>query len=476
MSVNFSKICSAPEPDWAILQQHIDFCARRERSYEYAECSMPPGCHPSSALVGFSRQRDGSYLLYWRPAVDYHGPSRVLFSLFQRNIWRFPSFTAMSDRLRSLVWEMNRIAVEDVPPPCRTESAAPLREAVQSCDVWPPLYLRLADALQQVVLGQEQAVAATAFRLYSHLEKREPARPLSLVFYGPTGVGKSELGKALVPALEHCCNKHYQFIWTDLNTFTQPHSVHRLTGAPPGYVGYEDQAIFEAVREAPYTVFMFDELEKAHPEVLKVFMSILDEGRCTAHRPDATGGRELDFRKCVFIFTTNADLTSSGMRPMGFSCHQETAGSQYKTAATPAELSEQLFLSNESARRAMIRHGVLAEIAGRFSGFIGFQALNESASFAVIAKQIMALGREYGLQITRVDPSTIQAVSSMCKNALSARSAVSVLEGILTPAFSQAARLPAIHHFLRLSGIPGSLKLAPDQPTSSAIPVSTSNL
>ena len=124
----------------------------------------------------------------------------------------------------------------------------------------------------------------------------------------------------------------------------------------------------------------------------------------------------------------------------------------------------------------MIRHGVLAEIAGRFSGFIGFQALNESASFAVIAKQIMALGREYGLQITRVDPSTIQAVSSMCKNALSARSAVSVLEGILTPAFSQAARLPAIHHFLRLSGIPGSLKLAPDQPTSSAIPVSTSNL
>ena len=83
MSVNFSKICSAPEPDWAILQQHIDFCARRERSYEYAECSMPPGCHPSSALVGFSRQRDGSYLLYWRPAVDCFPCSSVISGVFR---------------------------------------------------------------------------------------------------------------------------------------------------------------------------------------------------------------------------------------------------------------------------------------------------------------------------------------------------------------------------------------------------------
>ena len=193
--------------------------------------------------------------------MDYHGASRVLAALFRRNLWRFQSYETLAERLSSLRWELGR----------PTAAAA----AAQN---WPEPCLRLIRDLSQSVLGQDQAVEAAAFRLYSHLEKRKPARPLSLVFYGPTGVGKSELGKALAPALERCRGERYQSVWTELNTFTQPHSVHRLTGAPPGYVGYEDQPILEAVRRNPRTVFMFDELEKAHPEVLKVFMSILDEG------------------------------------------------------------------------------------------------------------------------------------------------------------------------------------------------------
>ncbi len=145
-----------------------------------------------------------------------------------------------------------------------------------------------------------------------------------------------------------------------------------MTGAPPGYVGYEDQPILEAVRRNPRTVFMFDELEKAHPEVLKVFMSILDEGRCTAHRADEAGERELDFRRCVFVFTTNADLSPSGARPLGFSCRGEAVSQGEKKSATPAELAERLFQENEEARQAMVRQGVLREIAGRFSALIGF--------------------------------------------------------------------------------------------------------
>ena len=90
-------------------------------------------------------------------------------------------------------------------------------------------------------------------------------------------------------------------------------------GAPPGYVGYDDPPIFEAVRENARTVFLFDELDKAHPEVLKMFLSVLDEGRITARRPGKDGQRELDFRQCIFVFTSNADLTDRGGRRMGFS-------------------------------------------------------------------------------------------------------------------------------------------------------------
>jgi len=308
-------------------------------------------------------------------------------------------------------------------------------------------------------------VEAAAFRLYSHMGKREPARPLSLIFHGPTGVGKSELGKALAPALERCCGRHYQFVWTELNTFTQPHSVHRLTGAPPGYVGYEDQPILEAVRRDPQTVFMFDELEKAHPEVLKVFMSILDEGRCAARKADAQGGRELDFRRCIFVFTTNADLTAAGGRPLGFSEDRpisRNASIELDAPATPAELAERLFRENEEARRAMVRLGVLQEIASRFSGIIGFHRLDQSSRRGVTVKQIISLGREYGLDIVQVDPETAQALTP--RDALSVRSSVCVLESLLAPLFSAASGQTGY----RLSGLPGSLQLFPAHSQSSS--------
>lgn len=339
-------------------------------------------------------------------------------------------------------------------PSSRTASGK--QAASESSRVWPALYLRLRDVLEESVLGQTHAVEAAAYRIYCHAGKSNPSRPLSLIFHGPTGVGKSELGKALAPALERCCGHRYQSVWTELNTFTQAHSVHRLTGAPPGYVGYEDPPVFEAVRQNPYTVFLFDELEKAHPEVLKVFMSILDEGRCSAHRADGQGQRELDFRHCVFAFTTNADLTAAPSRTLGFS--DETPPvlpDAPKTAASPMELAKRLFQENEWGRQAMVRLGVLPEIAGRFGGIIGFRELDASARIAVTVKQIRALGREYGLEVAQVDPETAKALTPG-PDALSIRSSVCVLESLLAPLFSDAHGLRRC----RLSGPPDALRLS----------------
>ena len=450
MSVAFSQFCSAAPAVREALRRRVDDLGRQGRSCEFADCRMPAGCVPRQAALGFLH-REGRYLLYWRPAVAYRGQSPALSALFARSAWRFDSYEAMTDRLASL----RREAEDPGPRPFRP----PALEAEPPASPWPPLYRRLREELEKQVLGQDRALEAAAFRLYSHVGKRDPARPLSLVLHGPTGVGKSELGKALAPALERCCGQPWQRVWTELNTFTEAHTVHRLTGAPPGYVGYEDQPVFEAVRRNPRTVFMFDELEKAHPEVLKVFMSILDEGRCTARKADETGNRELDFRRCVFVFTTNADLTAAGGRPLGFSDDRPASRREAEApgeAPSPAALAERLFRENEEARRAMVRLGVLREIAGRFSGIIGFQALDGEARRAVTVKQIRALGREYGLDIVQVDPDTARALTPG-RDALSVRSSACVLESLLAPLLTAAGGRTAC----RLAGLPGGLRLLP---------------
>lgn len=442
MQVAFSQFCGASPAYYDALRRCAEVCARQGRSYEFSDCEMPSGCEPGRVSLGFARQADGAYLLYWRPDVRYLGESGVLRILFSRSVWRFDSFEAMTARLCSLRTAAGAQPSFDAQP-------APVSEAREA----EPLDVRLARELSLSVMGQEHAVEAAAYRLYAHVGKRSPARPLSLIFYGPTGVGKSELGKAIAPALERCCGQRYQFVWTELNTFTQPHSVHRLIGAPPGYVGYDDPPVFEAVRENPRTVFMFDELEKAHPEVLKIFLSILDEGRCTARRADESGSRELDFRRCILVFTTNADLSESGARRPGFSVEAEE-----KKAAVPANLAERLYAENESARRAMIRHGVLTEIAGRFTGLIGFTPLSGEARCAVTVKQLRALGREYGVELSGIDRETARSLTPGA-DALSVRSSVGVLEGLLTPLLTRAAGSGV--RTARLSGTPGALQLTP---------------
>lgn len=400
---------------------------------------MPPGCRPCQVQLGFW-QTGGDYLLYFRPAVSYAGTNPRLREFFGRGpIQRFSGFQALAACLRSLG--------ENAPSPACSFS---------------DLFRRLERQLHSRVLGQDQAVEAAAFKLWAHVCKREPLRPLSLIFYGPTGVGKSELGKAVAPALNSCLGEErYRLVWTELNTFTQAHSVYRLTGAPPGYVGYDDPPVLEEVRRSSHTVFMFDELDKAHAQVLKALMSVLDEGRCTARREEGQSGRELDFRRCIFLFTTNTDLSAPPPAQVGFAPPPDRAGEARLPFPTPVAggLALRLFRADESARLALTRSGVLREIAGRFSGLIGFQQLNAGARVAVTARQITALGREYGLNIVQVSPAIAQALTP--RQAVSSRSTVPILEGVLTPVLAAQAPLLPPGIPLQLSGTIERISLLP---------------
>ena len=160
--------------------------------------------------------------------------------------------------------------------------------------------LRLPDILHRRVIGQDQGVKAVSEAIIrARAGLKDENRPIgSFIFLGPTGVGKTELAKALSEAL---FDDEKNMIRIDMSEYMEKHSVSRLVGAPPGYVGYDEGGqLTEAVRRHPYCVILFDEIEKAHPDVFNILLQLLDDGRLTDNQ-----GRTVDFKNTVVIMTSN---------------------------------------------------------------------------------------------------------------------------------------------------------------------------
>jgi ATP-dependent Clp protease ATP-binding subunit ClpB len=160
--------------------------------------------------------------------------------------------------------------------------------------------LRMEEALHQRVVGQDEAVSAVANAVRrSRAGLQDPNRPIgTFIFLGPTGVGKTELARALA---EYLFDTEEAMVRIDMSEYQERHTVSRLIGAPPGYVGYDEGGqLTEAVRRRPYSVVLFDEIEKAHTEVFNALLQLLDEGRLTDGH-----GRTVDFTNTIVIMTSN---------------------------------------------------------------------------------------------------------------------------------------------------------------------------
>jgi ATP-dependent Clp protease ATP-binding subunit ClpB len=160
--------------------------------------------------------------------------------------------------------------------------------------------LQMEEKLRERVVGQDEALRAVSNAVRrSRAGLQDPDRPIgSFIFLGPTGVGKTETARALA---EFLFDDERAMVRIDMSEYMEKHSVARLIGAPPGYVGYEEGGqLTEAVRRRPYSVVLFDEIEKAHPDVFNVLLQILDDGRLTDGQ-----GRTVDFRNVVLIMTSN---------------------------------------------------------------------------------------------------------------------------------------------------------------------------
>ncbi len=185
--------------------------------------------------------------------------------------------------------------------------------------------LKLEEILHRKVIGQNQAVDAVSSAVRrARVGLKDPNKPVgSFIFVGPTGVGKTHLAKALSEVL---FGDEHAMIRIDMSEYMEKHSVSRLIGSPPGYIGYDEGGqLTEAVRQKPYSVILFDEIEKAHPDVFNILLQILDDGRLT----DSTG-RTVDFKNTVIIMTSNVgDRSIKKQNTLGFATVEDIEKEEY---------------------------------------------------------------------------------------------------------------------------------------------------
>ena len=267
--------------------------------------------------------------------------------------------------------------------------------------------LRLEETLHQRVVGQDEAVTAVARAIRrGRVGLKDPKRPIgSFLFLGPTGVGKTELCKALAEAM---FGDENAMIRIDMSEYMERHTVSRLVGSPPGYVGHEEGGqLTEKVRRKPYSVVLFDEIEKAHEDVWNILLQILEDGIVTDSQ-----GRRVDFKNTVIVMTSNVgakNITAAENAPLGFD------GSEKQKEA------------NEAARFARIREAVMAELKrtfkpeflNRIDETIVFRQLTEADIVKIAHRMLSVTGKRMAQQGITLE-SDEDAVVALAKDGFDA--------------------------------------------------------
>ena len=400
---------------------------------------MPPGCSPDNATIGFELNLESGQALL---LVDRVLPSPLtdssVASWMTEGRRTFESFPALVDWIRGPLARAydarpqsprssertDASFANGVPPQAANytdmdEVCEALAEDSDALSINPGA---LQDALESRVRGQSDAVATLSRQVALHLARSNPSRPTVCFAVGPTGVGKTRTAIELVDQLNRLLpNAAFKFLRLDMNEYSEAHRVSQLLGAPQGYVGYGDGSqLLDTLRDFPRCVVLFDEIEKAHPTILRTLMNAMDAGQISSAR-NGSEGHSVDCRRAVFLFTSNARASQIVER--------------VRNAGDNAEHS-----LDDICRQELVTGGVAPEIAGRIAHFLRYQPLRSEVRAEITALAIVEVAAEFGITLSHVSPhAVIEVMKGSRRGGFGARADLHLIDALLGDALLSAA-------------------------------------
>lgn len=420
------RFIDGPQAAW-------DDLARRARRacVVFADCQLPPGCVPPRARVGFEINPSGqAILLVDRDVVDYCGPSNDVRAWLRAGQKRFPGVEGLQawiqDELGALYQRGASAPPTSIAPVRRQPGELTDLDAIASTTTaHAAAVLEETELLRELktwVYGQDKALKTLARRVSRHVGRTQPRRPATLFAIGPTGVGKTRTAEALAESLGELLDGRWScIVRLNMNEYQERHRVSQLLGAPPSYVGYGDGThLIDQLATQPESIVLFDEIEKAHRDVLITLMSAMDTGELSSPAPTARG-RVIDCRHAIFFFTSNIDATNV-------------------IAQTGAAASVDAI-----CRRQLMTDGILPELVGRISAFLVFRPLSARARAEIATAALARVAAEYGLTVERIDPEIVSSIVNRPYDELGARPDEYYIDDMLGAVFARYAATGGNH-------------------------------
>jgi len=418
---------------------------------------LPPTFSPGTAHIGFEVDEISNRATLWvSENIAYSGSNQAISQWLRNGKKTFSTF----NKLRK--WIVTEIKAEfDFEPTSEQVTSRNQRELTDIEEVQnnlpnedEALYLdedRLLEDLKTKVIGQDMALTHMCKATVRHCARKRPTRPAVLFAIGPSGVGKTRTAECLCEAITKQNEEvNYNFLRLDMTEYQESHRVSQLIGSPQGYIGHgEGSQLLDAIRSNPRTIILFDEIEKAHPAILKVLMNAMDAGRISSPSRNQNS-HTVDCRYAIFIFTSNLDASGIlGEAEANFASLQS------------AEV-------DDVCRRKLKASGIAPEIIGRIGRFLLYFPLGQKERAKIMTMSIAEMTQEYGLILDYVAPEVIISFMKQMKgNDFGARPAKYLIDEELGGICASAAQQG--HKTIKIIGPPYRCEL-PDNEEEKAEP------
>lgn len=423
----------------------------RRACIQFQNQEMPVGTSPIVARVGFEvNSRTGEALLLVERGLQYNGGNREIQEWMRTGTKRFPSFGHLRTWLNQVLapaYEENlhsphiqsspeerTIPVRPLVPIRRSEELTHWstvqdnipRNSISSIRISSN---ELFNELKRHVLGQDGALQHLSRRIVRHLARSNATRPATIFMLGPTGVGKTRTAEALAPAIQAAnpTGAGYHYLRMDMSEYQERHRISQLLGSPPGYIGHDGGSqLIDTLIANPRTIVLFDEIDKAHKDILQTLMNAIDAGRLSSPRPRSTGssqGYEVDCKSAIFMFTSNLDATAI------LQDIETQNASEYPTKI------------EEICRLHLRTQGIAPELIGRINTFLVFHPLSMETRAQILLLSIVRVAKEYDVEVAYVKPEVIlELLGELQSEDFGARPDINLIDDFLGPAFEEAAR------------------------------------